>query len=132
VQWAGAWSSFRPLGRCFAGQLPEPVAPGPESAVAATGTAVMLWIAVPGFTWLPPPPPFHLPCPRIRHPSQVLQMVDEGKLEDGGPSAEKVCMVAVCYHNSAVDHIFMQQVRFLAVVWWFGGGHGKGVWMGVR
>jgi hypothetical protein len=44
---------------------------------------------------------------------QVLQMVDEGKLEDGGPSAEKVCMVAVCYHNSAVDHIFMQQVRWV-------------------
>ena len=37
-------------------------------------------------------------------------MVDEGKLEDGGPSPEKVCMVAVCYHNTAVDQLIMQQV----------------------
>ena len=47
----------------------------------------------------------------VRCNGQVLQLVDEGKLEDGGPSAEKVCMVAVCYHNIAVDQLLMQQVR---------------------
>ncbi len=48
--------------------------------------------------------------------AQVLQLVDEGKLEDGGPSAEKVCMIAVCYHNIAVGHYVMQQVRRLLVL----------------
>jgi hypothetical protein len=30
-------------------------------------------------------------------------MVDEGRLEVGGVSAAKVCMVAIAYHNLAVE-----------------------------
>lgn len=35
--------------------------------------------------------------------------MDEGKLEVGGASALKICMVAVCYHNIAVDHLILNQ-----------------------
>jgi hypothetical protein len=46
----------------------------------------------------------------IRCNGQVLQMVDEGKLEGTGADSEKICMIAVCYHNTAVDHLLLQQV----------------------
>lgn len=38
-------------------------------------------------------------------------MVDEERLELGGASAQKLCMIAVCYHNIAVELMVMHQVR---------------------
>ena len=40
---------------------------------------------------------------------QVLRMVEEQKLEDGGASAQKICMVAVCYHNVAVQQLQLRR-----------------------
>jgi tetratricopeptide (TPR) repeat protein len=37
--------------------------------------------------------------------NQVLQMVDDERLETGGASAQKICLVAVCYHNLAVERL---------------------------
>lgn len=34
---------------------------------------------------------------------QVLSMVQEGKLDVGGNSPQKLCLVAICYHNMAVS-----------------------------
>ena len=39
--------------------------------------------------------------------NQVLLLVHEGKLEVGGTSAQKICMVAVCYHNIAVEQLLL-------------------------
>lgn len=47
----------------------------------------------------------------IRCNGQILQMVDEGKLEGNGTDQEKICMIAICYHNIAVDHLMLQQVH---------------------
>ncbi|CAE7726232.1 unnamed protein product [Symbiodinium sp. KB8] len=45
----------------------------------------------------------------IRCLGHVLQLVDEERLETGGASAQKICMVAVCYHNVAVEHLALHQ-----------------------
>ncbi len=34
---------------------------------------------------------------------QVLSMVQDGKLDVGGNSPQKLCLVAICYHNMAVS-----------------------------
>lgn len=34
---------------------------------------------------------------------QVLSMVEEGNLDVGGNSPQKLCLVAICYHNMAVS-----------------------------
>lgn len=47
----------------------------------------------------------------VRCNGQVLQLVDEGKLEVGGASAQKICLVAVCFHNTACDHLLMGQAQ---------------------
>ena len=47
----------------------------------------------------------------IRCCGQILQMVDEGKLEGTGADTEKICMIAVCYHNIAVDHLLLHQIQ---------------------
>lgn len=39
--------------------------------------------------------------------NQVLNLVHEGKLEVGGTNAQKICMVAVCYHNIAVEQLLL-------------------------
>jgi tetratricopeptide (TPR) repeat protein len=40
---------------------------------------------------------------------QVLIMVEKGQLEAGGASAQKICMVAVCYHNIAVQQLQLRR-----------------------
>lgn len=49
---------------------------------------------------LPPPSAPALPAATTR---QVLAMVQEGKLDVGGNSPQKLCLVAICYHNMAVS-----------------------------
>ncbi|CAM9526846.1 unnamed protein product, partial [Chrysoparadoxa australica] len=36
---------------------------------------------------------------------KFLAMVEDGRLDIGGSSPQKLCMVAVCYHNAAVEHL---------------------------
>lgn len=45
----------------------------------------------------------------VRCMGQVLQLVDEERLEAGGASAEKLCLLSVAYHNIAVEHILLGQ-----------------------
>lgn len=43
--------------------------------------------------------------------SEVLQLVEDQRLEEGGSSAQKICMIAVCYHNIAVEQLHMKQLQ---------------------
>ena len=40
---------------------------------------------------------------------KVVDMVERGDLEGGGSSAEKLCLVAVCYHNIAVEQLILKR-----------------------
>ena len=42
---------------------------------------------------------------------RVLEMVEDEKLEATGISAQKISLVAVCYHNIAVEHLHAAKVR---------------------
>ena len=42
--------------------------------------------------------------------TQILELVEDERLEVGGTSAQKICMVAVCYHNIAVSQLNMNRV----------------------
>ena len=42
---------------------------------------------------------------------QVLMMVEDGRLESGGASAQKICLVAVTYHNIAVEQLLLSRVH---------------------
>jgi len=46
----------------------------------------------------------------IRCNAQVLALVESGKLEVGGTQPQKLCMVAVCYHNIATQQIALRLV----------------------
>ena len=46
---------------------------------------------------------------------QFLGMVDDGFLELGGVTEAKLCMIAIAYHNKAVDELLLGRVRFLPV-----------------
>ena len=37
-------------------------------------------------------------------------MVDEGRLEVGGASAQKLCLVSITYHNIAVERVLLFEV----------------------
>ena len=52
----------------------------------------------------------------IKYLDQVLGMVEEGRLETGGVSAQKLCLIAVAYHNRAVEYMLFppSQVRTLS------------------
>ncbi|KAJ8601368.1 hypothetical protein CTAYLR_005020 [Chrysophaeum taylorii] len=56
-----------------------------------------------------------------RHPEavrclgQVLYLVRTGKLDLGGGAPHKLCMVAVCYHNLAVEQLLLNHVAEAAV-----------------
>jgi hypothetical protein len=39
----------------------------------------------------------------LKYVDQIMQMVDDGVLETGGATSEKLTLVAVAYHNKAVD-----------------------------
>lgn len=41
--------------------------------------------------------------------AQILDMVDDERLQVGGTSAQKICMVAVCYHNIAVEQLLLRR-----------------------
>ena len=41
---------------------------------------------------------------------KVVEMVERGELEGGGSSAEKLCLVAVCYHNIAVEQLILKRL----------------------
>ena len=47
----------------------------------------------------------------IRAMGQVLRMVEDGRLEGGGSSAQKICLVAVTYHNIAVEQLLLSRVN---------------------
>ena len=47
----------------------------------------------------------------IRAMGQVLWMVEDGRLESGGASATKICLVAVTYHNIAVEQLLLSRVH---------------------
>jgi predicted metal-dependent HD superfamily phosphohydrolase len=40
----------------------------------------------------------------------VLQMVEQGRLHVGGSNPQKLCMIAVCYHNVAVEYIITRRI----------------------
>lgn len=42
---------------------------------------------------------------------QVLDMVEREQLEAGGAPAQKLCLVAACFHNVAVEHLFLGNVH---------------------
>ncbi|CAM9282676.1 unnamed protein product [Ascophyllum nodosum] len=44
----------------------------------------------------------------LRCLGQVLSMVQEGKLDVGGNSPQKLCLVAICYHNIAVEQLILR------------------------
>ncbi|CAM9350178.1 unnamed protein product [Ectocarpus sp. 12 AP-2014] len=44
----------------------------------------------------------------LRCLGQVLAMVQEGKLDLGGNSPQKLCLVAICYHNMAVEQLILR------------------------
>ncbi|CAB1096700.1 unnamed protein product [Ectocarpus sp. CCAP 1310/34] len=44
----------------------------------------------------------------LRCLGQVLAMVQEGKLDVGGNSPQKLCLVAICYHNMAVEQLILR------------------------
>ncbi|GBG34107.1 Hypothetical Protein FCC1311_103302 [Hondaea fermentalgiana] len=41
--------------------------------------------------------------------AQILDMVDDERLQVGGTNAQKICMVAVCYHNIAVEQLVLRR-----------------------
>ena len=43
--------------------------------------------------------------------SSVLQLVEDHKLEDGGSSAQKICMIAICYHNLAIEQLHQHEFQ---------------------
>jgi tetratricopeptide (TPR) repeat protein len=47
----------------------------------------------------------------IRAMGQVLLMVEDGRLESGGASAQKICLVAVTYHNIAAEQLLLSRVH---------------------
>ena len=57
---------------------------------------------------------------------QVLTMVETGQLEVGGTQPQKLCLVAVCYHNIAVEQLILIRVRclYLGACAWFLGRSG--------
>jgi hypothetical protein len=46
----------------------------------------------------------------IRCNGQVLTLVESGRLEVGGTAPQKLCLVAVCYHNVAVEQLHLRLV----------------------
>ena len=42
---------------------------------------------------------------------QVLMMVEDGRLESGGASAQKICLVAVTYHNIAAEQLLLSRIH---------------------
>lgn len=40
---------------------------------------------------------------------EVLKMVEEHKLEDSDSPAQKLCMIAVCYNNIALEHLHLRK-----------------------
>ena len=47
----------------------------------------------------------------IRVMGQVLTLVENDKLETGGASAQKICLVAVCYHNIAAEQLQLEKAQ---------------------
>jgi hypothetical protein len=47
----------------------------------------------------------------VRCMGQVLSMVEKQQLETGGASAQKICLVAVCYHNIAVQQLQLRRFQ---------------------
>jgi len=47
--------------------------------------------------------------------AQVLEMVEDERLQIGGTNAEKICLVAVCYHNIAVEQIILSRAAEASV-----------------
>ena len=47
----------------------------------------------------------------IRAMGQVLLMVEDGRLESGGASAQKICLVAVTYHNIAAEQLLLSRIH---------------------
>merc|ERR1712194_425116 len=45
----------------------------------------------------------------IKCMAQVLEMVEDERLQVGGTNAQKICMVAVCYHNIAVEQLALSR-----------------------
>jgi hypothetical protein len=37
-------------------------------------------------------------------------MVEQGRLDVGGSNPQKLCMIAVCYHNVAVEYIITRRI----------------------
>jgi len=46
----------------------------------------------------------------VRCNAQVLGMVEQGRLEVGGTAPQRLCLVAVCYHNIAVEQLHLRLV----------------------
>ena len=46
----------------------------------------------------------------IRAMGQVLKMVEDERLESGGPSSQKICLIAITYHNIAVEQLLLSRV----------------------
>ena len=46
----------------------------------------------------------------IRAMGQVLKMVEDERLETGGTSSQKICLIAVTYHNIAVEQLLLSRV----------------------
>jgi len=46
----------------------------------------------------------------IGYLAEILKLVEEKKLEDGGASAQLICMIAVCYHNLAIEYLYLKDV----------------------
>ena len=46
----------------------------------------------------------------IRCNAQVLALVESGRLEVGGSAPQKLCLVAVCYHNIAVEQLHLRLI----------------------
>ena len=47
----------------------------------------------------------------VRCLGQVLHIVESGDLNDGGDAPHKLCLVAVCYHNIAVEQLLLHHVE---------------------
>lgn len=46
----------------------------------------------------------------VRCYAQVLALVEDGSLNVGGTQPQKLCMVAVCYHNIAVEQLTLNLI----------------------
>ncbi|KAJ1449091.1 hypothetical protein M885DRAFT_489776 [Pelagophyceae sp. CCMP2097] len=51
----------------------------------------------------------------VRCLGQVLFLVESGRLDVGGAAPQKLCLVAVCYHNVAVEQMLLNHLAEAAV-----------------